>query len=366
MASLDERHLVGTMNLNPYFGINLNPLDWKTLLRMNVEDREREIVTRANFYTWGRPLLRAMSRALMEAINIALENGDVSFEKPREAKQLDWKVHEMFPYTDKEKEGEEFVNDRREKYWPSANDIISHLDKNLDQFRKTLLCKRLTELVRRLFEKTSCCKVVAFGIGPLTTSIDPETAGCRRLFYQTASLIVFREVWKECHENSNETDFKIFLQDPLYWQQDVDAAQHYNMEVVNGLHGHQMGWLKIDQKTLVCDFGTTLRMCDFLMEFARPIAIFTNYVWDVEFVAEDEPYVYFLKKDKDDLPLPFPGAGTTRKKSHQKMNELYSRNLLNRSQLDVGFPETEKIPHADGGGGNNYLGGSPTLYIRKE
>lgn len=82
MSFLEKPHQVGLLNPKPNFGISQDPLNRKKLASMDKEDREQEIIKRANFFTQRRPWGGATGSTLTRAIREAMSEGRSSFIKP--------------------------------------------------------------------------------------------------------------------------------------------------------------------------------------------------------------------------------------------------------------------------------------------
>lgn len=197
------------------------------------------------------------------------------------------------------------VMEARLKFWPNTSKVISNMGDILQRFRNTVLCKRLTDLVEPLMKNTNCSRIVAFGLGTLCPPASANQELCVRWVTQHISLLIMREIWERHHKNSGKK-FRIFLQDPQYWKEDVYAAKHFDMEIVNGALGHQTGWIHITDDKLVCDFCTALPFFPFVLEYARPIAFFKDLHIEAE-TCKDNPFVYYLKQGN--RTKAFPGNG---------------------------------------------------------
>jgi hypothetical protein len=192
----------------------------------------------------------------------------------------------------------------RQQFNPDAATVRSNFDATINRFKGTQLCKRLEVLVHDLFLRTNCNKIVAFGGFTICAPSGPETAMAIRLQTQHAALLVIGDVWKEI----NNARIPIYIQDPQYSELDERVAAHYGMQVVNGDVGHQMGWLKIDESTLVIDLRTCFPLIQLVFEITRPAAIFSPVVLTPDLFDPAEPFSYTLRHNGQEVVVPGLGV----------------------------------------------------------
>lgn len=86
---------------------------------------------------------------------------------------------------------------------------------------------------------------------------------------QHAALLAIRDAGKEEHKDSCD----IYLQDPQYLKIDEKVCAQFGMTVVNGDIGHQMGYLLIDEDTLVVDWMCSGSVVPLIFEITRPAGL---------------------------------------------------------------------------------------------
>jgi len=103
--------------------------------------------------------------------------------------------------------------------------------------------------------------------------------------------------------------FKIYLQDPQYSKTDELVEAVYGMVVVNFSIGHQLGWMMLDGKTLVVEFGACFPFYWLMLEIARPVGIFKRRA--LEEVGEMHDYnafSYILEGNGESAVVPGVGV----------------------------------------------------------
>ncbi|KAG4435112.1 hypothetical protein IFR05_009421 [Cadophora sp. M221] len=298
MPTPDKTLLVGEPNPKPEVGRNQRPVNLKKLMGMSPEARSRAIVRRANYIIQNNPFPSAMSWDYLHAIWYPESSGMI---RPERALVMQYKkLQEWFPHSEKEMAARASIDDARRRNFPSPESAILNMEETLKPFKETSLCHRLVELVRPIFEKRKCDKIVAFGMVTFGPPAAPVKALTVRWTTQHASLIVIREIWEECNKRAKKP-LQIYLQDPQYWEQDVEVAKHFGMTVVNAGMCHHMGWVHIDESTLVCESSVTMAFPELLMEIARPIAILASGPWEFKADIEshaDQPYTLTVMRPK--------------------------------------------------------------------
>jgi hypothetical protein len=141
---------------------------------------------------------------------------------------------------------------------------------SIRQFESTQLCAQLKQLIVPHLMQTKITKIVAFGRSTLTPFYDiRNTLRTPLLHAQHAALEAIRSVWEE-HRPSETTELQIFLRDPQYCELDKHVAEIHSMEVVNCSFGHQMGWLQVDESTLVVNLRACFPIERVSFEITRP------------------------------------------------------------------------------------------------
>jgi hypothetical protein len=85
MSTSNEPRLVGLRNPKPHFDIERDPLDWEKLKSMKSEDKNAQIVRRANFFNQANPPPNTRSRQYFEALQKATEQKAYSMVRPAQA-----------------------------------------------------------------------------------------------------------------------------------------------------------------------------------------------------------------------------------------------------------------------------------------
>ncbi|CZR51752.1 uncharacterized protein PAC_01629 [Phialocephala subalpina] len=164
----------------------------------------------------------------------------------------------------------------------------------MKEFKKSGLCKRLTELVQPLFLKKTCNKIVALGESYFSPPSVPTPADVYRLYAQHAALIVIRGVW----EMSNQGKTEIFVQNPQYSELDQEVLAGEDLQLLWGDVGQQQGWVKMDELTLVVNFQANVPWDLIVSETTRPAAILSSGI-----LKQDKPnafqpiFAYILSKN---------------------------------------------------------------------
>jgi hypothetical protein len=136
-------------------------------------------------------------------------------------------------------------------------------ERNSKDFEETALCQRITSLVTPLFERKKTNKIVSFGaMGLAVGTSDP------------GNMLTLRDIWKKTNPNAGQ--LKIYLQDPQYSKIDDVVAKQNDMTIVNCRPGHQLGWLQVDDFTLVVDWVACFPVIELALEIARPAGIFST------------------------------------------------------------------------------------------
>jgi hypothetical protein len=126
--------------------------------------------------------------------------------------------------------------------------------------------------------------MVAFGLSTLTLFSDiRNTFWTPHLHAQYAALEAIRSVWEE-HSKSRLRlpDLPIYIQDPQHPElgEVIAGAEPHKLTVINCSFGHQMGWIKVDNSTLVMDFMSGFPTFEVFLEIARPVAFFSGTAFE--------------------------------------------------------------------------------------
>jgi hypothetical protein len=133
-----------------------------------------------------------------------------------------------------------------------------------------------------------------------------------RIQIQHAALLSIRRSLETLHPT--DPPIPIILQDPEYTEDDKEAAESFEMTIVNGNFGYEKGWVELDDSTLLVDLSADLDfpVLDLVFEITRPAAIFTVCQYDLQ---EEEywryrPFSYALLDDQEPPEeITVPGLG---------------------------------------------------------
>lgn len=150
-------------------------------------------------------------------------------------------------------------------------------------------------------------------MGTLTPTNSNSMANRRQ--GQHAALEAIRSVWEE-HSKSrlNLPELPIYIQDPQYSELDelIAGAEPHNLKVVNCSFGHQMGWVKVDNSTLVVDFVSGFPTFELSLEIARPVAFFSGSPFEDSSDSDDkEPNISwsYTLENKEGEKIQIPELG---------------------------------------------------------
>jgi hypothetical protein len=169
----------------------------------------------------------------------------------------------------------------RQKNNLDAAPLVTEFQKVIADFKKTELCHQIKTMARKLFQSRQVNKLVAYGLGDgLWGFSNPAGPGNSlgigiQVQKRHAALLAIRDTWKEEHKGAGGS-FDIYLSDPSYWDIDEVVAAKFGMTVVNGDIGHQMGYLLIDECTLVVDLESP-SIVPLVFEITRPAGLLTAY-----------------------------------------------------------------------------------------
>lgn len=207
-----------------------------------------------------------------------------------------------------------FAEARKERN-PDAARLASEFQKVITDFQKTELCHQVKTMARRLFQSRQVNRLVAYGLGGLSSPTPPGHPVTINSQKQHAALLAIRDTWKEEHKDAKGS-FDIYLADPDYWEVDEKAAAHFGMTVVNGDIGHQMGYLLIDESTLVVDLIGGMTVLPLVFEITRPAGLITVVpILDPEVGLLPEPVIFSYtltvhnKERGQKEEIIFPGLG---------------------------------------------------------
>jgi len=207
---------------------------------------------------------------------------------------------------------------------PDPKKVADDFERHVQIFQKSNLCKRMKLFAGKLFREQPVNKIVAFGLGNLHSVVGGgrDNIQALRNHNQHATLLAIRDAWKESHEGK----FDIYVQDPLYLQEDMDILEKWDIKVVNSDMGFQIGACLLDAQTLVVDFIAIWPVATVAFEITRPAGFLTHASYDqesLEALEEEAIYHYFMEpesgiEEHDFPPTPkyklqkihcFPGSG---------------------------------------------------------
>ncbi|KAF5871481.1 uncharacterized protein Bfra_007999 [Botrytis fragariae] len=361
----------GEKNPHPdVHGLFKTHLDWRALSSMRKEDRENLVIKRANFFYHCFPLTHAIPGAVRKQLygrrqeaakagNLGKEGIDRPGILPLDILNAKYKRDDI----DRMMINYQFVAPLELQ----IEEVKKGFQETIAKFEESELCRRFESFFEKLCRDGKFDKIVAFGTGPIAV-VDGGNASFRvRNQVQHASMLTIRRVWE--HYNPGKR-LSIYLQDPAYNEHCVEVAYEYNMRILDGDFGHQMGWLKIDKSTLVMSFACTFPVQRLVSEIARPAALY--FTWGIvkEFIE--------FKEDNGDrvfsstLALPdggvvdIPGLGATQP-VWPSFDTEYSEKSFNVEGLSVGREDDDPStkPTFEGYRGFSHLGSCPKMYIRK-
>ncbi|KAF7893715.1 uncharacterized protein EAF02_001253 [Botrytis sinoallii] len=361
----------GEKNPHPdVHGLYKKRLDWRALNSMRKEDREKLVIQRANFFYHCFPLTHSVPGAvwfqIFETRIKAAEAGDLGKEGSDRPERMPLDIlNAKYERSNDDRSYFNYQHVEGPKLKPEQ--VEKGFRETIAKFEETELCRRFESFFEELCKDVKFDKIVAFGTGPIA-AIDAGSSSFRvRNQVQHASMLTIRRVWERYHPGKR---LSIYLQDPAYNERCVEVADKYNMQIVDGDFGHQMGWLKIDKSTLVMALNCTFPVARLVSEIVRPAALYFGK-------AEVKEFTEFKKDDGNRVfssPLALPGGGVVdlpglgaTQPSWPSFETEYSEKLLNVEGLSVG-EETDPIrtkPTFEGYKGFSHLGANPILYIRK-
>ncbi|KAE9371245.1 hypothetical protein N431DRAFT_467435 [Stipitochalara longipes BDJ] len=218
--------------------------------------------------------------------------------------------------------------------------------------KKSELCRRIKELARKLFKAQKVTKIVAFGLGQISTpSRDPHFGSAVKNHYQHGALLAIRDTWKETQQG----DFKIYVQDPAYSRQYEAILKQWGITVVNAEMGYQVGACLLDIFTLVVDFIALWPVSHVTFEITRPAGILKSGTIEVELEVqvENEAIFHYRMAPPSGLieykpPVKgsgttkyqrfhyFPGTGVSDTEVIKQCLKDYRREMLDLAGLDLG------------------------------
>lgn len=180
------------------------------------------------------------------------------------------------------------------------NEVSSAFNNRIALFKETELHGRLRNLVIELCKSGKFDKIVAFGAGTFDYQGGRDKPQGVKQLTQHAALLSIRDIWEEFNSNRNG-EFQIYLQDPFYSAEDEKVAKNHGMTVVKGAFSHQMGWIKIDESTLVVDFATPteLFLARLVFEISRPAGVLICFPWPrcTPMIGKEAPHTKFVNSD---------------------------------------------------------------------
>ncbi|KAF7944060.1 hypothetical protein EAE96_010470 [Botrytis aclada] len=343
-------------------GVCTTHLDYRALKSMRKEDREKLVIQRANFFYHCYPLPHAVPGAAL--FQLQQRRKDAAKAKLLGKKGSDRpKIMPLDIVNAKCKRSPNDVTNLDFQFkWPLGlpiEKVQKGFQEIIAQFEETELCGRFESFFEKICKDGKFDKIVAFGTGPIAV-VDAGPATFRvRNQVQHASMLTIRRVWERFNPGKR---LSIYLQDPAYNKHCVTVANEHSMRILDGDFGHQMGWLKIDESTLVMSFNLPFPLSELVSEIARPAALYFT-------AAEVEDFTEFEEKNEtrvfsSTLALPgggvvdIPGLGATQP-AWPSFDKEYSEKSLNVKGLSVGGAN----PTIEGCLGASHLGANPKLYI---
>lgn len=182
---------------------------------------------------------------------------------------------EAYPSSEEyNQQGQKFWQERENAY-QSADALDVAFREAIARFGSTMLCEKLKKLTEKLCQDQKFDKIVAFGGNTLGHKNQPPMAQGVKLFAQHAALLSIRDNWVKLNDGKSKDDFEIYLQDPLYNKNDLEVAKRHGMTIVCGDLCHQMGWVLIDDRTLVVDLDVPheVNLPRLVFEISRPAGL---------------------------------------------------------------------------------------------
>ncbi|KAF7919197.1 uncharacterized protein EAE98_009517 [Botrytis deweyae] len=366
-----SKHLIfwqGEKNPHPdVHGLYKKRLDWRALNSMRKEEREKLVIQRANFFYHCFPLPHSISRAARVQIfgtrMKAAKAGDLGKEGSDRPERMLFDILNA-KYKREKDDWDLFNHQYDEPLKLQPEQVEKGFQETIAKFEETELCRRFESFFEELCKDVKFDKIVAFGTGPIGVRHAGSSSIRVRNQVQHASMLTIRRVWERYHPGKR---LSIYLQDPAYNERCVEVADKYNMQIVDGDFGHQMGWLKIDKSTLVMGFSCAFPDAQLVSEIARPAALYFTgaVVEDFTKLKKSDPtrFFSFTLGLPDGGVVDIPGLGATQP-FWPSFETEYSEKSLNVKGLSVGKEKDETLTF-EGYGGHSHLGANPKLYIRK-
>ncbi|KAG4027153.1 hypothetical protein MFRU_032g00190 [Monilinia fructicola] len=375
---------VGLKNPDPVDTIDQNPIDHNTLKHMNTKDRNRRVVGRANFFGQLSFLpytldakncsvdMRDARRKAAEGDNICNTSPTLALKMPTES------LIEAYPSSEEyNQQGQKFWQERENAY-QSADALDVAFREAIARFGSTMLCEKLKKLTEKLCQDQKFDKIVAFGGNTLGHKNQPPMAQGVKLFAQHAALLSIRDNWVKLNDGKSKDDFEIYLQDPLYNKNDLEVAKRHGMTIVCGDLCHQMGWVLIDDRTLVVDLDVPheVNLPRLVFEISRPAGLLICS--PPKYTAGSEELISFtVSPSPSDRVFAYTLAGKDITVPHYGLSEPIFKNwadeyelrCLDKNKLEIGVAQksssTIAKAEADGYNGVSYLGSSGPILLRR-
>jgi hypothetical protein len=214
----------------------------------------------------------------------------------------------MFPPSEEDLQKENREKEQRAAWNPDAATVRKNFDDVRAELARSKLRGELEKLIHHMKHRDrQCNKIVVFGAGTMCSPFAPTHHVAKACLNKHAALLVIRDALK-ADQASTDKAIKIFLQDDNYTQLDEEVLKEHGMTVVNGAAGYRMGFVLVDENTLVVDFGLRGDVFPLLREIARPAAILRHSPLDVNNYRNLEEHCYFLLPVGRELYV--PGLGT--------------------------------------------------------
>ncbi len=117
----------------------------------------------------------------------------------------------------------------------------------------------------------------------------PDNFAAVRVDSQYGALLAMRDEW----QRSNQGHLKVYVQDPQYNKTDEAILKEWNITVVNGDVGYQMGACLINPFTLVVDMMSKWRVPQIAFEITRPVGLLTYQPHSGENLADVESKIIY-------------------------------------------------------------------------
>jgi hypothetical protein len=218
-------------------------------------------------------------------------------------------LREKFPITEEELERQASYKERRATWNPDAATVRKNFDDVRAEFDRSKLREELQMLIHsmQLPSQRKCNKIVCFGAGTICPAFEPTHHYSKTFRNKHAALLAIRDALK-ADRASNGEEIEIFLQDSYYTRLDLEVLKEYGMTIVNGDTGSHMGFLLVDEGTLVVDFDLPYSVFPLFMEITTPIAFLRDFPITMTDYRNYEIYEYTLPHKGKTFNVPALGT----------------------------------------------------------